>query len=472
MARRPELWAVASADLEDVILTGDGSTWHVDLLTALQLATEKRARLLTSQQHLIRRLVVEAHRADPDATLATLAGSPGGLRIASVSWRGQKGWRALDVSGLYPGRIADTATALGLPAPSLHWKEDGADVLEAAALDLATLHECWTDLLENVAGVRPRATIAGTAAAAAIPPRWHRWAQACGRSDEWKAARRSYYGGRVQWWKERTPPAGEDVTVWDVNSLYGSVMLQPLPDPKMYAKPSAGGTCPAWYDVTVEVSHDPGPLPRRTPGQSWRLQWPTEGRWRGWYTAEDLDRPGVSIVETHDAVGGRWDDSLAEPVGRWLDMRAATSCQATRRACKLLVNTLAGKLCQRTSRWILISARDAPGNAHPIHPDFPLFAMPTAVNMRQPFSAPAVGSWVTARARSVVWPELAAGAHYTDTDSVHRASDAPPPADVGTAPGQWAIEAQGPAEYHAVKRYTVGDKTAGIRRKALEWRIS
>jgi hypothetical protein len=472
MARRPEWWAVASADLVDVVVVDDkGGTWHLDLEAFLQLAAERRARILTAQQHLIRRLVVEAHKADADATLATLAGAPGGLRIASVSWRGQQGWRAVDVSGLYPGRMSDTATDLGLPFDALSWRAHDAGDLEATAHSCADLHAAWCGVLEDISGVKPRGTIAGTAAAAAIPARWHRWANALGRSDQWAACRRAYYGGRVQWWEDRTPPTGADVDVWDVNSLYGSVMLERLPDPKTFGKHSAAETCPSWHDVTVRVYGDPGPLPRRDSDQPWRLEWPTSGEWRGWYTAEDLDRPGVRILQTHGVVGGRWDNSLAEPVGRWLDLRASSSCPATRRAAKLMVNTLAGKLCQRVSRWILVPAADAPLDAYPIHPDFPLFAWPTAVGVRQPFSAPAVGSWVTARARSVVWPELVAGAHYTDTDSVHRPAGAPPPANVGTAPGQWSLEASGPSEYHAPKRYTVGGKTAGIQRKSIDWRI-
>jgi len=184
-----------------------------------------------------------------------------------------------------------------------------------------------------------------------------------------------------------------------------------------------------------------------------------------------LEREGVRIDKVHRIVSGRWSMDLAEPVGRWLDLRSSTSCTATAKLCKLLVNTLAGKLCQRPMRWKLVSARVAPEGAQPIHPDFPLFAVPDTDAAYQPFAAPAVGSWVTSAARAVVWPELVRGAHYTDTDSVHRASSAPPPLNMGDAPGQWAVEAQGSHRYTAVKRYRVGDRVAGVRRKLMSHEI-
>jgi hypothetical protein len=471
MMARPVWWAVADSQLDEVAVVNEkGRTSLLDVATLAEDAARERARIMTVQQGLLRSLVVEAHNADPEATSAALAGSPSGLRLASVVWRGAKGWRAEDPSGLYPASFGAIADALGLDAPELG-DADAADVAEDAAHALALLHDAWCGVVENVAGVRPRNTIAGTAAAAAIPPRWHRWALSQGRSELWTSVRRAYYGGRVQWWQERTPLEDEDVTVYDVHSLYGSVMLGELPDPKLYEGTTAGGRVPHWLDVTVTVQGDPGPLPRRNEARAWSLDWPTFGTWRGWYAQPDLEREGVRIDKVHRIVSGRWSMDLAEPVGRWLDLRSSTSCTATAKLCKLLVNTLAGKLCQRPMRWKLVSARVAPEGAQPIHPDFPLFAVPDTDAAYQPFAAPAVGSWVTSAARAVVWPELVRGAHYTDTDSVHRASSAPPPLNMGDAPGQWAVEAQGSHRYTAVKRYRVGDRVAGVRRKLMSHEI-
>lgn len=328
---------------------------------------------------------------------------------------------------------------------------------ELRAKWLALVVGDWVELVREELGIELAGTLASTAAKAGIPRKWRNaHAALATRGDTWEFTRSAYYGGRVQCLQ-----AGwtGDAVEYDLRSAYGWALTQPLPDWKIYEKPPLPRQ-PAWYDVDVYVNGDLGPLPVRDPDQPHRLSYPTQTTVRGIWTREDLERSGVGVKTIHRVLSGRWSRDLAPAVETWLERREVVD--APRKALyRALNNTLAGKLCQKSTGWALWQATAQevpPPGAVPLSLTSALWAVPV-VSARQPVTCPQAGSYVTALVRSRVWPELTrADAIYSDTDSIHLPADSAPPKNCGEQAGQWAAKVRGPAEYLGPKNYQIGSK--------------
>lgn len=385
------------------------------------------------------------------------SGAPVPLSLRCAGWP----CRWLDARAQLPdGDLTAAAVGLGVPMAGL-----GGDTALTAAW-WSRLHCAWLQLCD-AEGIALKITLASTAAAIGIPRQWRTAYQATARTgDLWATVRRAYYGGRVACLQ---PGWHGQAVEYDLRNAYGWALTQPLPDWKIYDRRPLPSQ-PAWYDATVELAGHPlGPLPWRSPDAPLSLQWPTAGTLRAVWTRMDIERAeqaGCRVVQLHRQLSGRWSRDLAPTVEKWLEKRSVATDPMLRALYKALPNCLAGKLCQKSTGWVLWAAGGdlPPVGAVPLGMDSAAWAVPV-VALRQPVTCPQAGSYVTALVRGRVWPELQrADAIYSDTDSIHLPADAPPPADCGDAPGQWRASAAGLASYYGPKKYIVGAKNVNAQR--------
>lgn len=387
-----------------------------------------------------------------------LAGAPTLLSIRRTGWRCR--WH--DLAGLHPdGDPAATARDLGLG-------QRPAGDLELAAW-LARLDTDWRGWAQAELGAELSVTLAATAAKIAIPRQWRTAFRAASRPARgpggltdagWRIGQRAFYGGRVTC---RAPGWRGEAVEYDLRSAYGWALCQKLPDWKLYARkpwPSE----PAWYDVTVRIDGQLGPLPARDNADPRHLLYPADGaELRGTWTRDELERSGVTVLQVHEVAAGRWSYDLQPTVAGWLQRRELGG-ELRKRLFRFLPNALAGKLSQKSVGWLLWDAADGdpPAGAQPLGLDCRAFAVPVPAAY-QPVTCPQAGSYVTSLVRSKVWAQLSRpDALYSDTDSVHLPASSAPPADVGTAPGQWAEKERGWATYGGPKQYEIGSKRVGV----------
>lgn len=333
----------------------------------------------------------------------------------------------------------------------------------AALADLATQEAgadlAWRSAITRATGLPCKLSL-GATAAQVLPHRWTKAAQKLQKGADWRWVRGAYYGGRVQCFK---PGWQGDAAEFDLRSAYGWALARRLPDTQFYDQTKYSAALPgypAWYDATVELSGPgPGPLPVRL--ESGELSWPTSGRHRGVWTLLELEQSGVCIVEVHRAAMGRWGHDLSPWAERWLEAREVATDPTERAALRSILVSLAGRLCQKPVAWALWNGPvcDAPAGAVAFGGlDCPAVAYPVTP-IYQPPGNPMAGSYITAGVRAMVRPHLQRqDVLYTDTDSIHLPADAPPPANVGPAAGQWALKEHGPAHYIGAKRYSIGTK--------------
>lgn len=359
-----------------------------------------------------------------------------------------------DPSATFPeSDIAEMATHLG------HGKQPLlAEGGELRAQWLRRVMVDWVELVRGELQTELSVTLASTAAKIGIPRKWRNAYRALAhRSDGWDFTRTAYYGGRVQCLQ---PGWTGEAVEYDLRSAYGWALTQPLPDWKIYDRRPL--PCqPAWYDVTVYVNGQLGPLPLRDEEQPHKLHYPTDYIMRGVWTREDLERSGVGVKTVHRVLSGRWSKDLAPAVEQWLERREQVDVPL-RALYRGLANSLAGKLCQKPSSWALWTSTQGeipPAKAVPLSIHSRLWAVPVPVAF-QPITCPQAGSYVTALVRSRVWPELnRQDAIYSDTDSIHLPASSAPPKNCGPAAGQWAPKVRGDAEYLGVRNYRIGDKS-------------
>ena len=414
---------------------------------------QRRAVYLCTESDTLRALAIECQRlaadtAEREPNISARGNGAGGIELCGVSIHGAS-WQVSTPWGMW-GR---SAAAKAPVASDLH----------PAAHVVAVARE-WSRVVDS-AGLGGGKLSAGTAAAELLPASWIKASRRFAPSQPWKDVRSAYYGGRVELFQRGYEgPAVEH----DIRSAYGAALaglLGWMPDFQLYAdrRPLAGQ--PGWYDATVRVSGQFGPLPFRDPDKPWSITWPTSGSWRAWFTRADIETPGVEVVEVHASHAGRYRNPLAEPVAELLELRE-TSGPWERAVLRQLVVSLAGKLGQRPVQWRVwnppFAQRPPPGvrvignpfGAHVmLYPSEPAVYPPTIV--------PQVASYVTARTRRVLHDALTdAGdaAIYCDTDAVHLPASSPPPRNSGPASGQWCAKVSGHGHYVARRNYQLGQK--------------
>lgn len=337
------------------------------------------------------------------------------------------------------------------------------DAAEAAAA-VAELHDKWSETVSAL-GLDGDKLSAGTAAAGGlVPVSWIRASVKFAHTQPWLDVREAYAGGRIQCFQEGWEGVA---TEYDLRSAYGAALaslLGPMPDFQLYPGRRPMRAQPGWFDATVRVQGEPGPLPRRDPKFRWKLDWPTSGQWRQWFTKVDLETPGVEVVEIHAIHAGRYMHGMRDGVLRLLELREGAD-PWVRATIRQLVVSLAGKLGQRPVHWRVWDPRDArklapAGAVHIGGMHGGITVYPTTPDRLPPTIVPQVASYVTARTRAHLYGQLRAhwpGVIYCDTDGIHV------PAGTwrgpeGDGPGEWAAKVTGPAKYHHRRRYYVGTK--------------
>lgn len=359
---------------------------------------------------------------------------------------------------LLPASVATLGKSVGLEKLD----RTGGDLVEYCVRDVEIIMRAMTGMfrLAHEFGVRPAWTIAGLA--------YRIWRKSydgpeVGLADEFSApARAAYYGGRVECF--RLGRIDEKVWIYDVNSMYPSSMLRPLPRWFELRERSRWNGEPGIVEAEVESDLPVPVLPvRRKDG----LLFPN-GRFSGIWSSFELGRflqEGGKIVRVKRAwtslgtISGIFDDYVDE-----FFRRKRTEKDPFRRLVwKLLLNSLYGRFGIK-GRMSVVKRVDESC----LGKDIPLLELKTGLYMVKDvgstpeFSNPLIAGTITAHARLRLFDGLkAAGkdAVYCDTDSVVSTADLSGRIAVGDGLGEWGLEmsADG-AEIIAPKVYRAGEK--------------
>lgn len=434
----------------EVLVDGDG----LDVLVALR---HQRLDVLSADDAAVVAVLAAVLPTDHPHSVAVRGHDGLQLRVHGLRWT--DGLALVDGTAIFP--TADAGDSLTQFAALAGFTLPHPRHALARAKAWRELHTVQVERLRMLTGIAPSRSIASTAMRAALPPSYRKGALRMVRSDEWRWLRQAYYGGRVELYQ---PGWSGEAAEYDLRSAYGWALTQPLPDWKLYWTRRPLVREPAWYEVTVRLPSGPvGPLPVRDRRNPHRLTYPCDDLVRGVWTREDLERAeeaGAVVVEQHSALAGRWSDDLRGPVQAWLEARERSNDKADRATLRALSVSMAGRLAIRSESWGLwhVAEGEPPAGARALDDQSGWLLYPTAME-RLPVSLPTTASYITARVRSLVWPWIRDGqAIYTNTDSVHLPSTAFPVPPLGPDAGQWSIKAHGPAVYHSVRNYQVGDK--------------
>ena len=378
------------------------------------------------------------------------ASGGGGMELCGVSRRGQS-WRVSTPWAMWSKGDEHKAPV-----------DHGA----ARASKIVKMANAWSDSIESI-GLNGNKLSAGTAAADLLPESWLKASRRFSGSETWKQIRLAYYGGRIELYK---PGWKGEAIEHDLKSAYGAALaglLGYMPDFQVYKDRKPLRCQPAWYDATVEFSGKYAPLPIRDPEKPWRLDWRTSGRVRAWYTREDIESPGVHVVEVHACHSGRYRNPLRRPVEQLLRSREQAD-PWTRAIIRQTLVSLAGKLAQRPVLWKIwepvpgyksrppkntIAIGNPVGSCVLVYPTEPAQMPPTIL--------PQVASYITARTRRHLLTALNDSngeAIYCDTDAIHLPAESKPPRNSGTNPGQWVAKVKGEAHYVSRRNYRLGNK--------------
>lgn len=282
--------------------------------------------------------------------------------------------------------------------------------------------------------------------------------------------KRAYYGGRTEaFFKGRW---SKPFRYSDVHSMYPWTMLGDFPNFHVWkVKPPREGE-QGIIDATVSIENDPiPPLPMR--GE--RLTFP-EGKFRGVWTREEIDRMGVRVFKVHGGVTFPISAGpiLSEYVQNLYAKRMKAGNDFEKWLYKLLMNSLYGKFASNPQVWTLISEDEYVDRSDPSDPncvcasrrvwDGSLFLVmeengyPVYTN----FIWPAL---ITGRARIRLWEdahrieEKGGKVFYCDTDSLIYAGGE----SLGSASGlgEWGTEEHRPPEdleIRGPKMYRIGDE--------------
>lgn len=156
--------------------------------------------------------------------------------------------------------------------------------------------------------------------------------------------RPGYSGGRV----EVHERYGRDTLYdYDINSSFPFAMLQDLPGD--YIGASRKIRPYSWVDVTVRTTGGIPALPYRQEA----LYFPT-GTFRGWFYCEELDQPGVEILQVHEVLHFRPQGFMNPYIQEIYSRRKATSDKFQKMVYKLLMNSLYGKTGERGEKTKIV----------------------------------------------------------------------------------------------------------------------
>jgi len=271
--------------------------------------------------------------------------------------------------------------------------------------------------------------------------------------------RRAYMGGRVEVFR---PGYFENVRVYDVNSLYPSVMQDtpvPITGTVRKTKEFEPNLCGVYYVRFQQYDTN----------RSAVLMSGGIGAYEGtgWYFEPELRR--LATVGAFDVVEGYVFTDQGVIFKSYVDtlysLRLTDKTGPIGETCKLFLNSLYGKFGMRPERTKTVRLEyeqiqvliDRGVQTETINPEIGLYRVYETVDV--PYEHVGIAGTITSEARARLWEGLDSASLYCDTDSVHTTT----PLDSGMVDpsrlGFWKLEFTGNAVYLGKKLYGLRDGT-------------
>lgn len=366
------------------------------------------------------------HRQDLQVTIIENSGNILSLRVVSAD--GLRRWTFVDSYQVIKGKLGELTTIFDVEHKKLDIDietiEDNTETRKYLEHDCKGLYEVIEKFygLEILKGMRHKITTSGLAMGI-FRLRYLKKTILYKMDDKKEEfVRRGYYGGRVEVFKMQA----KNVREYDVNSMYVSAMLNPLPcgSKGIWARGyNFEENTRAFLEVEVYCPNIHIPLlPYRTP--EGKLIFPT-GYFSGVYFSEEI-KEALSLgykIKIKRALIFPCESYLAEYAQDTWDIRQANPGKnGLNITAKLLGNGLYGKFAQKRERTMLMQVPFEKGCQEGYiyaFPEFNLWKVPTMSN--SPAILPYISAAITSYARLTlhrflrIHPEKVV---YCDTDSV------------------------------------------------------
>lgn len=262
--------------------------------------------------------------------------------------------------------------------------------------------------------------------------------------------RQSYVGGRTEIFKR----GSSNLNVYDVNSMYPYVMLQPLP--VRYVAESRI-LREDWYGFVYAKVRIPDIYIPVLPVRREKLYFPI-GIIEGVWSTEELLHSQYSGVEILNIYQGYYFETTTVFEGyiRTLYEQKRNAGEPLRSIAKFLLNSFYGKFGQNPVKKMYVTDKDAPYGSFPIlTPDGNLSGFSYYErHSKAAYLLPHLSSAVTSKARLVLADRLNTHAYYCDTDSIFTEQTMP----TGKELGEWSYVGSGEARFYQPKLYYFAGK--------------
>jgi len=265
------------------------------------------------------------------------------------------------------------------------------------------------------------------------------------RQDVTDFVRKSYHGGRVEVFKSQH----DNLTAYDVNSMYPYVMQFPMPVEYIGESRKLSDSRYGFVDATIHV---PDCYVPTLPVRHGKLYFPC-GVIRGTFSTNELRTAverGARIHTIHAAHYFNTEAIFKEYILKLYDLKK-NAVEPTRTIAKFLLNSFYGKFGQNPTKKVYCTERDAPHDAWPIiTPD----GIPTGYayferTSNAAYLLPHLASAVTSAARLHLLTNLSENSFYCDTDSVFTTEQM----ETSKELGGWGLVGNGAAHFIQPKLY-------------------
>lgn len=271
--------------------------------------------------------------------------------------------------------------------------------------------------------------------------------------------RPSYHGGRVEVFKSHH----DNLTAYDVNSMYPYVMQFPMPIEYLGESRRLSDSKYGFVDATILVPENYIPT---LPVLRGKLYFPF-GLLRGTWTASELhaaESRGAKIQTIHKAHYFQTETIFKEYITKLYALKK-TAIEPTRTIAKFLLNSFYGKFGQNPTKKVYCTESEAPHGSWPIiTPD----GNPTGYayferTSNAAYLLPHLASAVTSAARLHLLTNLNGNSFYCDTDSVFTSETIATSKELGG----WGLVGSGSAHFIQPKLYQFkGEwKSKGLNKK-------
>jgi len=257
--------------------------------------------------------------------------------------------------------------------------------------------------------------------------------------------RPSYHGGRVEVFKSKH----DDLTAYDVNSMYPYVMQFSMPIEHIGESRKLSDSKYGFVSATVRIPECYIPsLPIRF-GKLYFPMGLVTGTWTANELRESVSR-GARIEKIHHAEYFHTEPIFASYISKLYELKK-TATEPTRTIAKLLLNSFYGKFGQNPTKKVYTTEWEAPNGATPIiTPDgnptgFAFFERTS----NAAYLLPHLASAVTSAARLHLRNALTENSFYCDTDSVFTTETL----SVSNDLGGWSIVGNGECHFIQPKLY-------------------